>query len=76
MRDLVRVAPPAGLVLDPFAGSGTTGVAALAEGMNFIGCEQGGENDEYIPILTGRIAHALAQTNTGIQSDETELDPT
>ncbi|WP_234487285.1 DNA methyltransferase [Streptomyces sp. MBT54] len=27
-----RRAPPGGLVLDPFAGSGTTGVAALAEG--------------------------------------------
>jgi site-specific DNA-methyltransferase (adenine-specific) len=33
MRWLVRlVTPPGGLVLDPFAGSGTTGIAALAEG--------------------------------------------
>lgn len=60
MSWLVRlVTPPGGTVLDPFAGSGTTGVAALKEGMNFIGCEQGGEDDAYIPILLGRIRHAL-----------------
>jgi site-specific DNA-methyltransferase (adenine-specific) len=39
MRGLVRVAPPGGLVLDPFAGSGTTGVAALVEGRRFLGFE-------------------------------------
>lgn len=34
MRWLVRmVTPPAGHVLEPFAGSGTTGIAAMAEGM-------------------------------------------
>lgn len=34
MRDLVRmVAPKGGVVLDPFSGSGTTGVACLKEGM-------------------------------------------
>jgi site-specific DNA-methyltransferase (adenine-specific) len=37
MRWLVRlVTPPGGTVLDPFAGSGTTGAAALAEGRNAI----------------------------------------
>lgn len=40
MRQLVRLVPPGGTVLDPFAGSGTTGAAALAEGRNFIGYEQ------------------------------------
>ena len=60
MRWLVRLITPAGgTVLDPFAGSGTTGVAAIAEGRNFIGVEQGGKDDEYIPILLGRIRHAL-----------------
>lgn len=34
MRHLVRlVTPPGGVVLDPFGGSGTTGVAALREGL-------------------------------------------
>ena len=40
MRELVKIAPPGGVVLDPFAGSGTTGVAALIEGRRFVGVEQ------------------------------------
>lgn len=37
MRHYARlITPPGGLVLDPFAGSGTTGQAALAEGMRCI----------------------------------------
>ncbi|MGN6103681.1 MAG: DNA methyltransferase [Kofleriaceae bacterium] len=60
MRWLVRlVTPPGGVVLDPFAGSGSTGVAAIEEGFQFVGVELGGENEEYVPILVGRVAHAL-----------------
>jgi len=44
MRYLVRlVTPPGGLVLDPFMGTGTTGVAALAEGFRFVGFEREAE---------------------------------
>lgn len=39
MRRIVRIVAPGGVVLDPFAGSGTTGVAALLEGYRFVGCE-------------------------------------
>lgn len=39
MRDVVRLGSPQGRVLDPFLGSGSTGVAALAEGMSFAGIE-------------------------------------
>lgn len=60
MRWLVRlITPPDGVVLDPFTGSGTTGVAAVLEGFRFVGIER---EDEYIPIARARIAHAAAQT--------------
>lgn len=40
MMKLVEVfAPEAGLVLDPFMGSGSTGCAAVSMGRDFIGCE-------------------------------------
>ncbi|MHB8060990.1 MAG: DNA-methyltransferase [Gaiellaceae bacterium] len=53
---LVRlVCPPGGLVLDPFAGSGSTGVAALREGRRFLGVER---EREYAQIARARLAHA------------------
>jgi DNA modification methylase len=59
MRHLVRlVTPPGGTVLDPFAGSGTTLVAAVLEGFDAIGCEM---TDEYLPIIEGRVAWAEEQ---------------
>lgn len=53
---LIRlITPPGGLVIDPFAGSGTTGVAALREGVRFAGCEK---EAEYVKIATERLAAA------------------
>jgi site-specific DNA-methyltransferase (adenine-specific) len=40
MRELCRIAPIGGTVFDPFMGSGSTGVAAIAEGRRFIGIEK------------------------------------
>lgn len=58
MRYLCRlVTPPGGVVLDPFTGSGTTGMAALAEGCRFIGCER---EAEYLPIANARIGATAA----------------
>ena len=53
MRYLCRlVTPPKGVVLDPFAGSGTTLVAARAEGFDAIGCEL---MPEHIEIIKRRL---------------------
>jgi DNA modification methylase len=54
MRWLVRlVTPPGGVVLEPFAGSGTTVEACLLEGFQCIAIEKG---DEYLPLIVERIA--------------------
>ena len=53
MEYLVRlVTPPNGTVLDPFMGSGTTGVAARNLGFGFVGIEQ---SKEYFEIANRRI---------------------
>ena len=44
--------PKGGIVLDPFFGSGTTGVVAQQHGRNWIGCEL---NPDYIPIAHRRL---------------------
>jgi site-specific DNA-methyltransferase (adenine-specific) len=60
MRWLCRlITPPGGTVFDPFTGSGSTAVAALAEGFRFVGTEA---SDEYTPIAAARITRALADT--------------
>lgn len=59
MRWLVRlITPPGGVVLDPFAGSGTTVCAAALEGLNGVGIEQDAEHCE---IARARIAHWKAK---------------
>lgn len=67
MRWLVRLVTPAGgLVLDPFAGSGTTLVAALVEGRRVIGIER---EAKYLPIVVGRVRHHLS----GFTANETPV---
>ena len=46
------ITPPNGIILDPFMGSGTTGMAAQREGFDFIGCEI---DPAYFDIATRRI---------------------
>jgi site-specific DNA-methyltransferase (adenine-specific) len=59
MQYLVRmVTPPEGTVLDPFCGSGSTGVAAILEGFRFVGIEL---SDEYADIADARIASAVKE---------------
>ena len=67
MRYLVRlVTPPAGTVLDPFCGSGTTGVAAALEGFGFVGCEL---LSEHVEIAERRIAAALSAPRELVQAE-------
>jgi len=64
MRYLCRlITPEGGTVLDPFAGSGSTGKAALLEGFNFIGFEL---DPDYAAVATARLEHA-ARTGTDPQ---------
>lgn len=46
---------PGGVVLDPFCGSGTTGMAALQEGFDFLGFEL---SEEYSQIARLRLTEA------------------
>ena len=53
MRWLVRlVTPPGGVILDPFAGSGTTLEAAIVEGFACIGIER---EADYLPLIVSRL---------------------
>jgi len=58
MRWLVRmVTPPGGTVLDPFAGSGSTLVAAVIEGFQCVGIER---EDDYVQIIRSRLSAPIA----------------
>lgn len=58
MAAMCEICPPGGLVLDPFMGSGTTGVAAVKMGRRFVGCEQ---SLQYFEIACRRIQEAVDQ---------------
>ncbi len=67
MQELVKICPPAGTVLDPFTGSGPTGVAALHEGRQLVGIEL---SDHYADIAEQRMADELTQDDFGLVGPE------
>jgi len=68
MQYLVRLVTPKGKVcLDPFFGSGTTGIACIKEGMNYIGIER---EADYIKIANARIKAIESSHNLNIKSNE------
>lgn len=58
MRRCLEYVPDAKTVLDPFMGSGSTGVACVREGRKFIGIER---HEPYFDIACRRIEAAYAQ---------------
>jgi site-specific DNA-methyltransferase (adenine-specific) len=59
MRWLVRmITPPGGVVLDPFMGSGSTGMACMTEGFRFVGIDQ---DEHYVEMAGKRIDAALQE---------------
>jgi site-specific DNA-methyltransferase (adenine-specific) len=74
IRWLMRlVTPPGGLVLDPFAGSGTAGVAALAEGFEAILIER---DPGYCADIRERLAHYLGEGRHSLVSKNRHARPT
>lgn len=73
MRWLVRlVTPPGGTVLDPFAGTGSTGVAAHAEGFRSILIER---EAEYFADLRERIEFYLGDGRHSLASRKRSIEP-
>lgn len=89
MRWLCRlITPPGGIVLDMFTGSGSTAVAALAEGFSFIGSEldvdeKTGRPLGYMDINVNRARHALglpptpsAYADAGVAGPDADAEQT
>lgn len=55
LRELVKICPPGGTVLDPCTGAASTGVATLAEGRSFVGVEI---TEHYAETAPDRLAGA------------------
>jgi site-specific DNA-methyltransferase (adenine-specific) len=72
MRWLIRlVTPPGGVVLDQFCGSGSTGMAAILEGMRFIGIELNDTEDEpFVSLARARIAHCAGWKTPPVRDAE------
>jgi site-specific DNA-methyltransferase (adenine-specific) len=66
MAYLIRlVARKDSVILDPFLGSGTTAIAAIQEGVRWIGCER---EPDYVEIIQGRIS--AAQPGLGLNLEQ------
>lgn len=70
MRRLVQVVAPGDTILDPFMGSGTTGVAAVEMGRSFWGCEI---TSEYFEVAQKRIGAAQSQPSLPMEARQEAL---
>ena len=58
MKDVVQICEPGGRILDPFAGAGTTVLAAAQQGYQAVGIEV---TDAYFQLGTERVREALKE---------------
>lgn len=66
------ITPPNGIVLDPFGGSGTTGVAAKKTGFNYVLIEK---EREYIDIIHQRLNTSIAERGLTVE-EQVEIENT
>ena len=72
MKYLCRlITPKGGTILDPFMGSGTTGIAANLEGFEFIGIER---EEQYFHIAKTRISEYSSTEDELIDGEYIQLD--
>jgi site-specific DNA-methyltransferase (adenine-specific) len=71
IRQLLKIVPPGGTVLDPFTGGGSTPMACVEEGYPFIGFEIG---DQWVSVANERVRtsgttlfNALTASDSGVQ---------
>ena len=60
MKNIIGILPQEYTIVDPFMGSGTTGVAAVELGRDFIGIEL---DPMYFDVAKQRIFNAQEETN-------------
>lgn len=70
MRELVRIVPEGSVVLDPFMGAGTTGVAAILERRTFVGIEL---SAHYAEVAERRVRVAQGQVVPNGNQDALDL---
>ena len=64
------ITPPGGTILDPFGGSGTTGIAASNKGFSVILCER---EAEYVADIRARFSGSVLTTRLNLSAFRREL---
>lgn len=67
MKDVIQICEPGGRILEPFAGAGTTILAAAEEGYEAVGIEV---TDAYFKLGTDRVRFALEAANAEQKNED------
>lgn len=67
MKDVIQICEPGGRILDPFAGAGTTILAAVEEGYEAVGIEV---TDSYYKLGTDRVQFALEAAKEEVKNED------